>query len=634
MNDFEPQLAVENLNVTYKSIQGMMPAVRNVSFKLQQGEILALVGESGSGKSTIALSVLGLLPSRDALTTGRIMYRGRNLLAMSNRELQTLRGNKLALIFQDPMTSLNPYLSIGLQIAEPINKHLNLSWRDAYQKSVDILENIGITDAARRRKYYPHEFSGGMRQRCLIAAALACSPEIIIADEPTTALDVTVQAQIINLLRDEQKSRQLSMLLITHDLGIVAQVCDRVMIMYAGKIVEEGTVKEIFSHPCHPYTRALLKSLPRIDGKEDTLYHLPGHPPMLNQLHPSSCDFAPRCEAVQTRCRNEAPALQYDAQGRKHSCHFSWDWDRSVANCDSTARFAATSPLQVRVESPGDPIIQPAFLSIKDLTVSYKRASSFSQLWRTSLFTAISNIDLEMHRGEVLGLAGESGCGKSTLARTIMGLISPSAGTILYDGVDMTRLHRCQRHTYKMKMQLIFQDPYASLNPRFRAVDIIAEPIVNFALADRRNARIEAQRLMELVGLSTSWCDRYPHEFSGGQRQRLGIARALASRPELLICDEPVSSLDVSIQAQIINLLLQLQNELNLTMLFISHDLSVLRYLSDRLVVMRQGRIVESGTTDEVFTRPQHPYTQNLLRSIPIPDPEIKSISMIDCKLN
>ena len=633
-------LKVKNLSISFRTPHGDLKAVDDVSFEVRKGESLAIVGESGCGKSSLALAIMGLINRRHPSLDGEIIFDSRDLSRMNEKQMQDIRGNRIAMIFQDPMTSLNPYLPIGIQIAESQCFHRGTNKKTALNNAADLVERVGIPDGRNKINRYPHEFSGGMRQRALIASALSCSPELLIADEPTTALDVTIQAQILSMIQREIKARELSLLIITHDLGVVANICDRVLVMYAGGIVEEGNVKTIYSSPSHPYTHALLNSVPRMDSDSSIpLPYLEGQPPNLIDFEPKGCVFAPRCAFVQGKCWSEIPKPRKIDRGGQYCCHFELDLKTSLSknikgnlpNVPDASKVVVSENSnsgKVTIENE-PPCMDNAILSVENLTVKYTVAKRFDFLNRTHQVLAVDDVSLRLKEGRVLGIAGESGSGKSTLVRAIAGLIKPSSGKIFYWNRELNSMSRPEFHSIRQEIQLIFQDPYASLNPRMKAWQIIAEPLLNFGQAKSCNAKSLAIELMEVVGLSPTMAHRYPHEFSGGQRQRICIARSLAPRPKLILCDEPVSALDVSVQAQIINLLKDLQKKFNLSMIFISHDLNVVRQISDSVAIMYKGKIVEHAQSDEIYLRAKHPYTRELINSIPIPDPTVRT-DMID----
>lgn len=571
-----PLLEVENLEVSFSLHGQELKAVRGISFQLQPGEALGIVGESGCGKSAAvqAMARLGLAHK----ISGKIIFQSQDLLQISEEEMRSIRGKKIGMIFQDPMSALNPTMKIGAQIEEGLMHHKMTTKKQARAKALELLRQTEIAHPEERLEQYPHQLSGGMRQRVLIAIALCCNPALLIADEPTTALDATIQAQILQLLK--KRGPQTSLLLITHDLGVVAEVCDRILVLYAGKIVEAGSVKQILQTPQHPYTQMLLKSLPRLNApKHEPLYSIEGAPP--NLFHPfKGCAFAPRCPFTSSECMKEPPFLGSTA---------CWKTGQNPKILQKLRFFSEKKK------------------SNEETLLEVKNLSKFYALGKESI-QAVKQVSFSIKKGRILGVVGESGSGKSTLGKMLLRLIKPTSGTIVFKGQDITS---SKDRSLTKKMQMIFQDPYASLNPRMNIGDILAEPLHIHKMKDR------VDELLDLVGLPPNAKNRFPHEFSGGQRQRIGIARALALNPDFIVCDEPISALDVSIQAQIINLLLRLQKELGLTYLFIAHDLAMIRYISTEIAVMHQGEIVEMGSVDAVYDSPQHPYTKLLLSSIP-----------------
>ncbi len=611
-------LEVSNLSTSFELEESTINAVRDVSWSLRSGEIVGVVGESGSGKSVSMLSMLGLLPSPPAqISGGPVTFAGKDLLTLSDKELRNLRGDEITLIFQDPMTSFNPVRTIGDQISEVIRVHnRDKSAAEIRDRAIELLTLVGVPSPETRLRQYPHEYSGGMRQRAMIAMAIANEPKVIIADEPTTALDVTIQAQILELLEVVRRETGAAIVLITHDLGLIAEVADRVLVMYAGKVVESTDVQTLFSDPQHPYTLGLLASLPRIDMPNGELYSIPGQPPNPAAL-PSGCAFAERCELSRGRaeCTDIQPPLDLVNDDHLVACHFSDEVD----TLDSAAIALADPPTPVE-DTPDRP--RETLLEVKGLKVHFPVRSRIIRRV-VGHIQAVDGVDLTVRTGETLGLVGESGSGKSTTGQAILRLIDPTAGSIEFEGTDLATVSQAKMRPYRRQMQIVFQDPYQSLNPGMTVREIVAEPlrVHREYTGAERNQRVD--ELLDLVGLGPEMARRFPHEFSGGQRQRIGIARALALDPKLLILDEPVSALDVSIQAQIVNLLERLQDELSLGYLFIAHDLSVVRHISDRVSVMYLGRIVETGTTDQVFKHAAHPYTQALLSAIPTPDPSV-----------
>ncbi len=619
-------LSVEDLRVHFDTDAGVVRAVDGVTWSVQQGETLGIVGESGSGKSVSALAIMGLLPTPPArFPSGRIVFGGRNLLELDDASMRRIKGNEIAMVYQDPLTSMNPMIQVGHQIAEVIRAHQRVGRGAADRWAVELLAEVGIPNAKRRAGEYPHQFSGGMRQRAMIAMALALDPVLLLADEPTTALDVTVQAQIMDLLAKLQQDRGTAIVLITHDLGLVAGHAHRVMVMYAGREAEVGTAAEIFYAPSHAYTYGLLSSLTRLDRRRvNALNPIPGQPPSLIRV-PPGCPFHPRCAFATDVCRaEEPPFVAHGASGHLSACHHS----EAVAAKAAEAPVATGEPFGARpragegARSAGaekDAASGPGrapLLEVADLIKWFPQTSGAVFKRRIGDVRAVDGVSFSVREGETLAVVGESGCGKSTMARTILRLLEPTSGTISFEGRDITMVGPDELRGLRRQMQIVFQDPYASLNPRMTVRTILSQPYrIHKVDQDDINA------LLERVGLSPEHGDRYPHEFSGGQRQRVGIARAIALGPKLVVCDEPVSSLDVSVQAQVLNLLERLQDQLGLTYLFIAHDLGVVRHIADRVAVMYLGAIVELATRDDLFDRPAHPYTQALISSVPIPDP-------------
>ncbi|MGB1844494.1 MAG: ABC transporter ATP-binding protein [Thalassobaculaceae bacterium] len=557
-------LQINNLEIEFPSRKSVLRAVDNVSLSLEKGDILGIVGESGAGKSTVGNALIGLLEPPGQMTKGEIFLDGNRIDNLPDSEKQKIRGKKIGMIFQDPLTSLNPLQTIEHQLVETINLHLELGENDARQRAVELLDQVGIPDPDVRVKQYPHQFSGGMRQRVVVALALCAEPNLIIADEPTTALDVSIQAQILDLMRGLCKEKQVGMVIITHDMGVIADITDRVAVMYRGRLVEHGATEKILGNPDHPYTQSLISAVPRPDIKLIRF-------PQVTYIE----DVAEKNTEIDITEHWLGKAREYET-------------------------------------APG-PLVE-----LKNISMRFTTKPAFLRKNRIFL-DAVNNVSLDIHEGEVFGLVGESGSGKSTVARIICGLYTPVSGAINFAGTELTALKKqSDLDPFRKQMQMIFQDPYSSLNPRMRVLDIVAEPILFHQLAEtRREVEIIVKDLLEHVGLGAQSAVRYPHEFSGGQRQRISIARALATRPRFLICDEPTSALDVSIQAQILNLLKDLQEELGLTMLFISHDLPVIRQMCDRVGVMKDGFLCEMKETEVLFENPEHEYTQHLLNLMP-----------------
>ena len=606
-------LRVRGLTVTFTGSGRPVPAVRGIDFDVDANQVLGIVGESGSGKSVTSLAISGLLPDT-AVVSGSIQMDGVEVTTLDAESLRKMRGRDVGMVFQDPTTTLNPVFPIGRQVIEGQVSHGQVRPDQAAQRAVELLREVDIPDPEGRVGQFPHQFSGGMRQRAVIAMAMSGRPRLIIADEPTTALDVTVQAQVLAVLAKRQANTGAAVILITHDLGVVAEVADKVAVMYGGRIVESAPVAEIFQRPRHPYTVGLLRSIPRIDTVDTRLIPIVGQPPTPGDL-PKGCTFHPRCAIGRDRaiCAADDPALRSVADGHCSACHFPNEVAQLLE--DSASKEPAVPRALGSAAMTG-----AALLEVDQLQVYYPIKSGLLRR-RTGWVRAVDGVSLSVRAGETVGLVGESGCGKTTTGRAIMGLIPKSGGGVRFDGQDITALPRDAMRKVRRNMQYIFQDPYSSLNPVLTVGDIVAEPLRIHGLYDESGGAKWVAQLFDLVGLSPSMVQRYPQEFSGGQRQRIGIARALALKPRLLILDEPVAALDVSIQAQVINLLQDLQRELSLAYLFIAHDLSVVRHISDRVAVMYLGRIVEESTKATLYQTPVHPYTQSLMSAVPVPDP-------------
>ncbi len=586
-------LQVENLRLGFTAGKTTLPAVDGISFAISRGETFALLGESGCGKSATAQGIMRLLPAAGRLLGGTVRLAGEELLALPEAEMRSRRGRQMAMIFQEPATSLNPVLTVGRQIGEVLERHLGLRGAAATARMLELLRQVGIADPERRLGEYPFQLSGGMKQRVMIAIALAGEPELLIADEPTTALDVTVQAQILDLLAKIQAERGMGMLLITHDLGVVARMAQRIGVMYAGELVEVATREDFFSRPQHPYTQALFAALPEVARRGAQLTTIPGQVPALAAM-PTGCRFAARCAEAMSVCREVAPPWREATPGHAVRCHWSGEW-------------AAT---QVAASPPAVDAQNAAFLAVDRLQVHFPIRRGLLQ--RTvGHVRAVDGVALAISPGRTLALVGESGCGKTTVGKALLQLIKPTAGSVRVGGTELVGLTGQRLRAARRHLQMVFQDPFASLNPRLRVGEIIAEGMA------ARDVAVAA--LLGQVGLPADAAARYPHEFSGGQRQRIAIARALAVQPELLICDEPTSALDVSVQAQILNLLKRLQEELGVAYLFITHNFAVVEYLAHDVAVMYLGRIVERGRAEEVLRTPRHPYTQALLSAVPVP---------------
>ncbi|MFG1965349.1 dipeptide ABC transporter ATP-binding protein [Nonomuraea sp. NPDC049028] len=617
-----PLLRVEGLRTEFRLKKGGVKAVNDVSFDIYPGDVLGIVGESGSGKSVTARSIMRMLRPPGEVVAGSIRFDGEDLLTLPEREMRRRRGSKVAMVFQDPQSALNPVMKVGDQIVEAMTVH-GVDKRAARERAIELLEQVGIPDVQTKIDHYPHQFSGGMRQRVVIAIALANDPALLVADEPTTALDVTIQAQILRLLARLRTELGIAIAIITHDMGVVAELCTDVVVMYGGRTVEKGTVEQVFERPRHPYTAALLAAMPRLDDDRigRPLPAIPGAPPD-PAAPPPGCPFAPRCRFTEEACEQEPPALlQIGDAGQAAACFVA---QRAVdISVNEPAAPVEDEPTVTVQTEQAVPPAATAVLEVRDLKVDVgsRRRGLFH---REPPVYAVDSVSLTVHQGRTLGLVGESGCGKSTLSRSIVGINQVADGSILIDGADVSGLGEEDLGRVRSSVQYLFQDPYASLNPRRTIRQSLAEALA-FRGIGRREREDEARSLMTQVGLRPEYLDRYPHAFSGGQRQRIGIARALARQPRALILDEPVSALDMSIQAQIINLLEKLQNELGLGYLFIAHDLSVVRHLSDTVAVMYLGRIVEHGDAADVYGNPQHPYTAALLSSSPVPTVSARS---------
>ena len=613
-----PLLQIKDLHTDIEIRSGVVRALSGVDLHVNPGETLGIVGESGSGKTMTALSLMGLLPQGGKVSSGSIILDGQDLTKMPLHLKRKMRGTKVGMIFQDPLTSLNPTMKIGLQVCEPLRVHEKLSKRAALARAVEILKRVGMPRPEVVINNYPHQLSGGMRQRVMIAMALVCKPRILIADEPTTALDVTTQMQILDLIDELRDEYKMGVILITHDLGVVAGHTDRVAVMYAGRIVETAPTKTLFTEPKHRYTSSLMAALPeRALAAGTKLFSIPGAPPSLTNL-PKGCRFAARCLWATDECRAGYPDLSGD-ENHTFSCfHPVQEGDESPAVLQA---MMDSGKAEDTVDATGQ-ISHEVLLDVKEASRVYESSGSGFFKRDKGVVSAVDRVSITVNKGETYGLVGESGCGKSTVGRLIAGLERPSGGAIELDGRDLAKLKGRDAVRIHRDVQMMFQDSYAAMDPRMRIDQILAEPM---SIQKTGNARQIAERIMEIleqVGLTEEILDRYPHEFSGGQLQRIGFARSLTLAPDLIVADEPVSALDVSVQAQVLNLMKDLQQELGLSYLFISHDLAVVQYMADRIGVMYLGRIVEEGPAHEVVKNPKHPYTKALIDSIPVPDPE------------
>ncbi|MGD0602044.1 MAG: ABC transporter ATP-binding protein [Streptosporangiaceae bacterium] len=692
-----PVLDIQNLSTHIKLTSSVVQAVGNVDLQVEAGETLGVVGESGCGKSMTGLSIMGLLPPGGSIVNGSIKLNDREIVGLKEEELRRIRGNDIAMIFQDPLTSLDPTKTIGYQVSEPVRLHRNASKAEALDRAVEVLNLVGLPRPKERLKDYPHQLSGGLRQRVMIAMALACEPKLLIADEPTTALDVTIQAQILNLLRDLKDRLGMAMLLITHDMGVIAGHADRVNVMYAGRVVETADAAVLFEEMHHPYTQALLASIPQLNqDTKKALHAIPGLPPDLAHP-PQGCRFAARCTRATDKCRTEEPSLSGKTFDHRFSCWHPVDGpltlavigqggpdavSTGLAGSDATSLaqaaagdtigYADDAPLADDVPSGATPEAQPVtagepaaeeepaageavvvvasgltetadgrlevterrvevaatngngvapLLELRNLVKEFPVTSGAILQRRVSSVKAVSDVSFAVPAGTTFGLVGESGCGKTTIGKLIVALERPSSGSISVNGEDVSKLHRADLRRKRRDLQLMFQDPQSSLDPRMRVGTIIAEPLAVQHLGSKRAQRERVFELLSEVGLPRNAVERYPHEFSGGQRQRIGLARALTVNPRLIVADEPVSALDVSIRAQVLNLMKRLQASHGLTYVVISHDLAVVKYMADRIGVMYLGKMVELGSGDDIYERAAHPYTAGLIATIPVPDP-------------
>ena len=617
-------LSVENLSVNYTTKHGDVPAVRDVSFRIQRGEALGLVGESGCGKSTTAMTIMAYLGANAKVVNGSVTFEGRNLLELSDDELRAIRGNRIAMVYQDPMATLNPVLTIGDQLTEVLTVHQQMGGKQAYEWSVEILHKVNMPDPEEVMRRYPHQISGGQQQRIVIAMALLCNPSLLIMDEPTTALDVTVAATVLDLIANLRKEVDAAILYISHNLGVVARVCDRVAVMYAGELVEQAGVEDLFLHPHHPYTKSLLRCVPTLtSGKEGVqLSPIPGQVPSARDL-PKGCIFEPRCGySDDAGCREARPELEQTEPGRWVRC-FRW---REVVEMapkvveEESDNLPEVSLPQARV---GDTL-----LKVDHLKTTYVQKSS----WFKKLFTresdrqvkAVDDLSFDIKPGSIIGVVGESGCGKTSLAKTVAGLVEPSGGKMEFLGVDVTKVVEKRDTAVMRELQMVFQNPDSTLNPTQTVRQIIGRPLQISKVVPRSEIDAEVRRLLKAVKLNETYLDRKPGQLSGGEKQRVAIARAFASRPQLVLCDEPVSSLDVSVQSSVLNTLLNIQQRYGTSLMFISHDLSVVRYLCDYIMVMYLGKMVEFGPTEQIFKPPYHPYAEALLSAVPVPDPTAK----------
>jgi oligopeptide/dipeptide ABC transporter ATP-binding protein len=608
-----PILEIEDLSTHIQLSRSVVQPVGNISLSIEAGETLGLVGESGCGKSMTGLSIMRLLPSGGRVVSGAIRLDGQDLVTLSDAEMRTVRGNDVAMIFQDSLTSLNPTMAIGRQIAEPVRQHRGWSEAQAMDRATELLSLVGFPRPDEQLVIFPHQLSGGQRQRVMIAIALACEPKLLIADEPTTALDVTIQAQILALLDDLKERLGMAVLLITHDMGVVAGRADRVQVMYAGRIVESARTSPLFTHMRHPYTQALLGSIPKLTQDPDVeLFSIPGLPPDLTDP-PPGCRFAARCRHATDQCRVEEPPLDGPLPGHVFACWHPIDGpvDAVSASASAVTRPGVPQPEEAR-----------ALLVLNHLVREYPVTAGVVLQRQVDSVKAVSDVSLSVNAGETFGLVGESGCGKTTLGKIIVGLEVPDSGNAVFDGTDISGLSGHDFRHFRRDLQMMFQDPIGSLDPRMRVGAILREPMEIQGIGSRRTRDTVIRDLLGEVGLPASAVERFPHEFSGGQRQRIGLARVLTLNPKVIVADEPVSALDVSIRSQVLNLMKRLQDTHGMTYVVISHDLAVIKYLADRIGVMYLGKLVETGSADDIYQRAVHHYTAGLIATIPEPDPD------------
>ena len=635
-------LEVEDLQTQIKLRRGTVHAVDGLSFEVEAGETLGIVGESGCGKTMAAMSIMRLLPRGGFIAGGEIRLIGRDLVKLPDPELRKVRGNEVGMVFQDPMTSLNPTMMIGKQIAEAVTIHRDVSKAQALDRAAEVLDMVGLPRPKERLRDYPHQLSGGLRQRVMIAMALACDPKLLIADEPTTALDVTIQEQILSLLDRIKRELGMGIILITHDMGVIAGRADRVLVMYAGRKVETAETVDLFKRVRHPYTEALLASIPQLDqDRSQELYSIPGLPPDLRKP-PLACRFAARCAFATEQCRTHDPPLGGDDPSHPFACFHPRDSSVTamshlgaelIAKAEQNKALMASFGKELELlATTAEPVVAATadgngktefVLEFRDVTKEFPVTAGSVLRRKIGALHAVTEVQLGIRPGETFGLVGESGCGKTTLGRMGVGLEVPTRGQVLFDGTDLGSVKGARFRTLRRDLQFMFQDPYASLDPRMRVKEIISEPLDVAGIGTAKERAEKVRSLLDEVGLAYDAMERYPHEFSGGQRQRLGLARALTLNPKVIIADEPVSALDVSIRSQILNLMKRLQTSHGVTYVVISHDLSVVKYLADRIGVMYLGRVVEIGLGNDIYENPAHPYTAGLLEAIPVPNPEV-----------
>jgi peptide/nickel transport system ATP-binding protein len=639
-----PVLEITDLSTHIKLTSSVVQAVGNIDMYVDAGETLGIVGESGCGKSMTGLSIMGLLPPGGSVVGGSIKLNGRELVGLPADEMRSIRGNEVAMVFQDPLTSLDPTKTIGYQVAEPVRLHRGVSRAQALERATEVLDLVGLPRPKERLSDFPHQLSGGLRQRVMIAMALACEPKLLIADEPTTALDVTIQAQILDLLQDLKERLGMAMMLITHDMGVIAGHADRVNVMYAARVVETAEAGELFGSMHHPYTQALLASIPRLASDRDKALHaIGGLPPDLSHP-PEGCRFAARCAYATDKCRETEPPLEGKSPDHKFSCWHPVDGPLQLALVGTGGPSAAdtglttdASAVEQGLEVADVPVVEvtepvpaaaaaqaPAdqpLIQVKDLVKEFPITAGAILQRKVGSVKAVSGVSFDLPAGQTLGLVGESGCGKTTIGKMIVALEQPNSGSVLLGGANVSAMRGGELRRVRRDLQLMFQDPYSSLDPRMRVGSIIREPLQIQGIGSAKEQRNRVFELLGEVGLPRNAVERYPHEFSGGQRQRIGLARALALNPRVIVADEPVSALDVSIRAQVLNLMRRLQAAHGLSYMVISHDLAVVKYLAERIGVMYLGKLVEMGSSADIYERAAHPYTAGLIATIPVPDP-------------
>jgi peptide/nickel transport system ATP-binding protein len=612
-----PILDVRNLAISYETRYGDVPAVRDVSFDIQRGEAHSIVGESGCGKSTIAFGVVNFLGRNGKIVAGSILFQGQDLVGRSEQALRKIRGDRIAMVYQDPMQALNPSMRIGDQMSEVLTVHRGMRKEAAEEKCIHMLERVYMPDPANVIRRYPHQLSGGQQQRVVIAMALLNDPALLIMDEPTTALDVTVEAAVLDLIAGLRKDFDTAIMYISHNLGVVARVSNKVGVMYAGELVERSTVTEIFLQPYHPYTQGLMRCVPRLgqDKTSSYLYPIPGRVPSPKNL-PPGCIFEPRCQYAREKCRTRGPELREIETGHWARCHFA----------EEISQVGWEPPADWVVDLAQPDVTQPTgtagtILKVEHARTYYEAPSKQLIGGEKQYVKAVDDVSLEVKRGQTLGIVGESGCGKSTLVKTIIGMEKPTEGEFEFLGIDISAPVSERDLALIQELQMVFQNPDSTLNPSFTIGSQIARPLQHFKTVPREKVHDEVIRLLGMMRLGQRYYNRLPRQLSGGEKQRVGIARAIAGRPELVLCDEPVSALDVSVQAAVLNLLMEIQKEMGSTMIFIAHDLSVVRFFCDYIAVMYLGQVAEIGPAEAIYAPPYHPYTEALLSAVPIPDP-------------